>query len=146
MSWTSDLLDGLAAHLDGAGLGVWRPTGVYQPDDIAIVVGTTPPVPDRVICLAAYGLTRPGGLATVRVMVQIRVRGPVGDSRSADAVGDPVCEALDDVRDLVLGGIPVSQILHASGPAAISVDANSRPERTDNHQITAERPTPLYPD
>ncbi|MCF2531750.1 minor capsid protein [Yinghuangia soli] len=146
MSWTSQLLDGLAQHLHDRGLGVYRPNGVYLPGDIAIVVGTLPPTPDRVICLTSYNVSRPGGLATAAVMVQIRVRGPAGDSRSADAIGDPVCEELDDARDLVLGGIPVTQILHASGPAPIGTDALGRPERTDNHQVWAERPTAAYPD
>lgn len=147
MSWTTDLLDGLAQWLDDAGLGTYRADGsAYQAGETAIVVGTLPPVPDRLIVLTLYAATRPRGLADTAVSVQVRTRGPAGDSRAAADVLDPVHEALDGARDLTLGGVRVVQILHSSGPAPIGLDANNRAELTDNFLIQAERPTPAYPD
>lgn len=146
MSWTTDLIAGLAQHLDDAGLGVYRPSGAYQPGEIAIVAGIVPPTPDRVIVLTPYAATRPLGLADTAVSVQVRVRGPAGDTRAAAAVLDPVHELLDGARGLVLGGIRVVQILHASGPAPIGLDSGNRPELTDNFLVQAERPTSHFPD
>jgi hypothetical protein len=147
MSWTSDLVGGLAQHIEDAGLGVYRPDGsAYQAGEIAIVVGILPPVPDRLIVLTAYAATRPLGLADTSVSVQVRARGPAGDSRAAAAVLDPVHELLDGVRNLTLGGVRVVQILHGSGPAPIGLDSSNRPELTDNFTVQAERPTGNFPD
>lgn len=146
MSWTTDLLAGLAQHIADAGLGTYRPTGAYTAGETAIVVGTVPPVPDRVIVLTPYNNARPRGLADTAVSVQVRVRGPAGDSRSAATLLDPVHELLDGARDLTLGGVRVVQILHSSGPAPIGLDANNRPELTDNFVVQAERPTAAFPD
>jgi len=146
MSWTTDLVAGLAQHIADAGLGTYRPTGAYTAGETGIVLGTVPPVPDRVIVLTPYAATRPLGLADTSVSVQVRVRGPAGDSRAASAVLDPVHELLDGARGLVLGGVRVVQILHASGPAPIGLDSSNRPELTDNFVVQAERPTAAFPD
>ncbi|OPC83006.1 hypothetical protein B4N89_20550 [Embleya scabrispora] len=145
-TWTTSLIDGLAQLLHDAGLGVYRPTGTYAAADIAVVAGVLPPMPDRVYCLSLYGTVRPSGLADVRVSIQGRARGPAGDSRSADYVADPIRDYLDGYRAVTVGGIRISQILHASGPGVLGLDGSNRPGRTDNFAITAERPTTHYPD
>ncbi len=45
MSYTVDLLDGLARLLDTAGVGTYRPDGVYAAGETAITIAATPPCP-----------------------------------------------------------------------------------------------------
>ena len=145
-TWTTSLIDGLAQLLHDAGLGVYRPTGTYAAGDTAIVAGIVPPVPDRLVCLTAYSTSRPRGLADTSVSVQVRTRGPAGDSRSVDAISDPIRDHLDGLTHLVIGGVRVTQIRHTSGPGSLGLDGNNRPGRTDSYTVTAERPTDHYPD
>lgn len=144
MSWTDDLIDGFAQLLHDAGLGTYRPTGTYAAGDIAIVAGIVPPTPDRLVCLTAYNIVRPTGLANTNASIQVRTRAPAGGS--ADAIADPIHDYLDGLTHVTVGGIRIAQILHASGPGALGLDGNNRPGRTDNYQLTAERPTAHYPD
>jgi hypothetical protein len=145
-TWTTELVDGLAQLLHDAGLGTYRPTGTYAAGDIAIVAGVVPPAPDRLVCLTAYSTSRPRGLADTSVSIQVRTRGPAGNSRSADAISDPIRNYLDGRTHLVIGGVRVAQILHMSGPGPLGLDGLNRPGRTDNYAFTAERPTAYYPD
>ncbi len=138
--WTSRLLTGLAEHLQTAGVGLWRPTGVYQPADTAIVIRNIPQSPDRVITLAAYPVGQDAqGLADHTSGVQIRVRAGV-DPRECDDLADAVYDLLDSAAGLVFGGIPVVQMWRQSY-TPLGQDSNSRWERSENYYVQAMRPT-----
>lgn len=51
---TKDLLEGFAWQLHNAGIGIYRPTGVYTASEIGIVHKITPTAPDRCIILNSY--------------------------------------------------------------------------------------------
>lgn len=144
-SWDSRLIDGLAQHIEDAGLGVWRPDGtVYTANEVAIVDRAVPDSPDRLIVLTTYGgADAPDGLQDTDQPVQIRMRG----------TSDPrvVADLASDLYDL----------LHASGrqtwgtgDAAIEVvdvqrvsytslgqDQQYRWEISHNYLVKAMRPT-----
>ncbi|WP_244409203.1 minor capsid protein [Streptomyces albofaciens] len=93
MSYTVDLLDGLARLLDTAGVGTYRPDGVYAAGETAITIAATPPVPDRVICLSAYPVEESAALTDTTTGIQVRTRaGP--DPREVDALDDQVLDVL----------------------------------------------------
>ena len=137
--WTSRLLTGLAEHLATAGAGVWRASGVYQPDEVGIVIRSIPQRPDQVITLAAYPVSSTPGLADVTVGVQIRVRG-TKDPRTAEDLGDAIFDALDSAEGLDWGGIPVVQVYRQSY-SALGADDAGRWEISSNYYVEAMRPT-----
>lgn len=145
MAWSSDLLAGIAELLADRGVGAWRPDGTaYAPDETAIVVGTMPPGPDRVICLNWYPVDL-DGRGDVTVGVQVRTRAGA-DARDVLDLSDAVYDVLDGLAGVELGGVWVSQIFRRSGEelgAAAGVDRQAdRHERVDNYYVQAARPSP----
>jgi len=145
VAWSSDLLAGIAELLADRGVGAWRPDGTaYAPDETAIVVGTMPPGPDRVICLNWYPVELLDGHGDVTVGVQVRTRAGT-DPRDVSDLSDAVYDVLDGLAGIQLGGVWVSQIYRRSGEeisAAAGVDTQAdRHERVDNYYIQAFRPS-----
>lgn len=138
--WTENLITGLAQHLAAAGIGVWRPAGVYTVGETAILYRAVPQSPDRVVTLAPYPVaTTYQGLADVTVGVQARIRGTT-DPRDCDALGDALYELLDSATNLRLGGVAVVQIYRQSA-TSLGQDGNSRWEASHNYYVDAMRPT-----
>lgn len=146
MGWTTDLVTGVAAYLDTAGVGDWRPTGAYLPGETAITQRIVPISPDRCITLAPYpiGSATPG-LADHQVAIQIRVRGIPDDSTDCDDLADAVYDELDGLHDVVLGGVAVVQMWRQSY-TSLGVDTNGRWERSENYYADCMRPTVNNPD
>jgi len=137
--WTSRLIAGMAQHLDDGGVGVYRPTGKYTSDEIAIVDRAIPPEPDRVITLATYPVSSPPGMADITVGVQVRIRGTT-DPRVCDDIADAVFDLLDSAFRLTLNDIPVVQIYRQSY-TSLGQDGNQRWESSQNYYVDAMRPT-----
>ncbi|SCL16342.1 hypothetical protein GA0074692_6866 [Micromonospora pallida] len=137
--WTSRLLTGLALHLQAAGIGTWRDSGIYQANEVGITIRGIPTSPDRIITLAPYVVASPPGLADYTQGVQIRVRG-TRDPRVAEDLGDSVFDALDSAHGLVWGEIPIVQVYRQSY-TALGADANGRWESSHNYYVEAMRPT-----
>lgn len=141
--WTENLFTGLAEYLHGLGLGAYRPDSVPDAGEVAIVIGWSPPAPDRLIVLTPY---QPGGgdsgTDTVQHL-QVRCRG-VADAGpfSALAIRDGVYDALHGLAWVHLGGVRIQQIRHQSG-SALGPDANGRHETTDNFRAQAVRTSAL---
>lgn len=151
MGWTNNLLAGLAADLDSAGIADWDPTGPYSPTAAApvITLRSLPDRPDRAIALSVYTDidTDDAGLGDVLVAVQARIR-----DRSASAV--------DDLADLIwdrwhgLAGLVVGSgetavhtvLIRRRSSALLGVDGSRRWERADNYYIAATRPNTNRPD
>ncbi|PSJ29826.1 hypothetical protein B7P34_04765 [Streptosporangium nondiastaticum] len=140
MSYTTDLLDGLARLLHEQGVGTYRPEGVYLPGETAITVAVMPPAPDRAICLSAYAVADSPVLTDTTTGVQVRTRAGA-DPREVDALDDAVYELVHASGPHLFGSVRVQLITRASG-APIGADSSGRMERTSNYYARAHRRAP----
>ncbi|CAM5608716.1 hypothetical protein GCM10010329_17350 [Streptomyces spiroverticillatus] len=140
MSYTVDLLDGLARLLHSAGVGIYRPDGTYAAGETAITIAALPPFPDRVICLAAYPVTDSPVLTDTTTGIQVRTRAS-SDPRDVDALDDEVLDVLHASGPHVFGAVPVPLIFRVSA-APIGADTSGRWERTANFHARAHRASP----
>jgi len=151
MSWTENLLVGLAEYLDAQGVGQWQSTGAYS-------MGTPPPITlrtlpekwDRAYALGAYVEVEheDAGLSDVTVGVQLRSRG-TRDPDVVDEVADAAWEVLHGARRLTLGAPPDqvhTALIYRRSSALLGVDRNGRYERSCNYFILASRPNVYRPD
>ncbi|MFH8345014.1 minor capsid protein [Streptomyces sp. NPDC018045] len=137
MSYTVDLLDGLARLLDAADVGTYRPDGVYAADETAITIAATPPAPDRVICLSAYPVEESTALTDTTTGIQVRTRaGP--DPREVDALDDQVLDVLHGSGPHHWGAAYV-QLIYRNSAAPIGADSSGRAERSSNYYARAHR-------
>ena len=150
MSWTSDLLIGIAEHLAAEGVASWNPSGLYTAGQTGIYIAVMPPGPadgsgDRVVVLTDYdpngGTT--GGDTSPRL--QVRCRGVRNDPLSVLAIKDAVRAALEGLDAVVFGEVTVSAINHVSG-TPMGIDGNNRHGRSDNYEILARRSSALLPE
>ena len=140
MSYTADLLDGLARLIHDAGLGTYRPDGVYAPGETAIAIAAAPPAPDRAIILAAYPVTESAALTDTTTGVQVRTRAGA-DPRDVDRLDDAVFELLHGAGPFTFGSARVQLLYRASG-APIGADSAGRMERSSNYYARAHRAHP----
>ena len=137
MSTSVDLMQGVAALLDAAGLGTWAatyPAGTPTPIYLRRLPHTAP---SRAICVAHYPLTAFGWETDSLEGVQVRVRAPGPDPTGCDQLADDVREALHDLQHQQMGATHVSLLSWQSG-ASLGLDGNNRWEHTQNfHAITA---------
>ncbi|MFC8495333.1 minor capsid protein [Streptomyces sp. NPDC057235] len=140
MTYTVDLLDGLARLLAAGGAGVYRPDGAYMAGETAITIAALPPAPDRVVCLSAYPVTDSPVLTDTTTGIQVRTRaGP--DPREVDALDDHVHELLHGSGPHRFGAVPV-QLVYRVSAAPIGTDASGRWERSANYYARAHRAAP----
>lgn len=147
MSWTSDLLTGIAETLDAAGVGLWRPDGVYGPGEVGIYIAYMPPgsesgSPDRCIVLTDYDPNGGNNSGDVAPRVQVRCRGGRNDPVSVIDLASDARDALDGLAHVTWGQVEVSGVNHSSG-VPLGVDGNGRHERSDNYDIQARRTSAL---
>ncbi|MET7933493.1 minor capsid protein [Streptomyces sp. NPDC005322] len=141
MSWTTDLLDGLARLIAGAGVGIYRETGVYTTGEVGITITAVPDTPDQIIAITPYPVDDTSGTTDVLLGVQLRFRaGP--DPRGAIAREDDVFELLHGREHTEIGGVHVGLVWRQSS-AWIGRDARGRNELTANYYMRAIRPAPL---
>lgn len=143
MSFTKDLIDGLAAYLANQAVGVWRADGsAYQATEVAIYPRDVPSEPDRVIVLNTYPVSddprNPEGVTGV----QVRAReAPDGD---ADDLLDAVFDVLQGLQRVLSTGVRVAWMERRSG-VHLGRDENGRPEAVANYYLGAMRPTAHRP-
>lgn len=140
MSYTTDLLTGLAEYLALEGAGVWEPSGTY--DDFqatAITLAGTITSPDRVIALQAYPLTDDPTLSDSMIGLQVRCRG-TEDPRDVDTIGDTVFDKLHGLWGADLNGVRLVQALRQSS-VPFGRDDNGRWQRVDNYHLTVHYPS-----
>lgn len=140
MSFTKDLLFGVAEHLDAEGVGVWDLAG-YQDSDNGIFIDSLPTKPDTAIALAAYPVDDTGGDGDVTVGLQVRFRSAPGDRLNIKEVIDGCYDALQNLNGAEFGGIPVVRVWQQSG-APLGTDGNNRLEVSRNYYIQLTRDTP----
>ena len=139
MTFTAQLLTGLAEHLDTHGVARWRPTTAYLASETAIVLGGLTPAPDRQIALTPYLEHDHASIDDSLVAVQMRLRGTPGSLTSCTDLADAVFDLLHGATNLLLGGITVTQVLRKS-TAPLGVDENDRHEWSENYHLTLARP------
>lgn len=141
MGFTSDLLTGLAVHLDGAGVATWQPTGAYDPGVTGIFIATVPEHPAGVLALTAYGIDDSAVTVPDSVVgLQVRCRAPDRDPRNADDLADAAYDALQSLGPLDLSTGVQLQLCTRRSFLPMGADASGRWERSDNYQIQVHRP------
>lgn len=140
MSFTGDLMAGLAGFLAAQGVGTWRATGAYVAPEVPIVLDVVPATPDQVIVLTPYSATDSPEMSDSELSLQIRVRG-TKDPRTAYDLDDRAFEAMQNLPRTVLGGITVVGAWRTSG-GYLGVDGNARHERSSNYRLLVHRPSP----
>lgn len=143
MSWTGDLLTGLAAYLAAGSVGTWQPSGAYPTDaDAPIFIGDMPATPHRLIVLTAYPVSDDPSLSDSTVGVQVRTRGAKGSQSSVDDLDDAVFDRLHGIHGLDLStGLHIAQMHRQSG-APMGIDGNRRHGRVSNFYALVHRPSP----
>lgn len=140
MSYTVDLLDGLARLLHEHGIGTYRTDSPYAAGETAITVAALTPAPDRVICLSAYPVTDSSVLTDTTTGIQVRTRAGA-DPREVDALDDQVHELLHASGPHRFGAVPV-QLVYRVSAAPIGADSAGRWERSANYYARAHRAHP----
>ena len=142
MSFSGDLLAGVAGRLDEAGAGAYRPpAGPYTADDVAIVFRVLPSAPDTAIALATYDLGNSFSLSDSDIGLQLLIRGAVGDPMSDIEIDDACFDVLHGAWAVDIGGVHVPSVARISG-VSLGPDDRGRFIRTSNYRLQVHRPSP----
>ena len=137
VSYTADLLDGLARLLAEQNVGTYRPDGRYAPGETALTIAAVPPAPDRVICLTAYPVQDSPALTDCLTGIQVRTRAGT-DPREVDVLDDAAFDVLHGAGPHTWGAARV-QLLYRTASAPIGADDAGRMERTSTYFVRAHR-------
>lgn len=140
MSWTADLAHGLAEHLTAAGIGIYRPDGVYADDETGLMLGVVPAAPARVVVLTCYALADDVEHADSLIGLQVRVRCDTPDPRDVLDLLDAVFDVLHSATHLTLAGTVV-HLVERTASAPMGRDQNGRYEHADTYRLVTHRPT-----
>lgn len=144
MSFTSDLLTGLATILDTAGVGTYRSDGSgYLTGETAITFSLLPQQPDRCIALTAYPILDQVVEPLSTIGVQIRTRTAPSDPLGVDDLADDVFQTLQALSGVQLGTAWLVQILRNSA-IPLGQDMSLRWERSDNYYADVNTPVTAY--
>jgi hypothetical protein len=139
--FTTDLLTGLAVHLQTATLGTWNTSGAYTTLQTGIVLGNIPQAPDRIITLTAYGVSDSPALSDSEIGVQIRCRWNGSDPRPVDDLADAIFNLLHGATHITLTtGVVIVQCLRNS-QATLGQDEGRRWSNVANYYVKAYRPS-----
>jgi hypothetical protein len=142
VSFTSELLAGLAEYLDEQGVGDYidDTSRAYPLDATAIVIRTMmPEQPDRVISLDAYTVSDDTGSPDSTVGVQLLTRAGE-DPFDVEDLDDALFNALHGAKYLRLRGIVVVQAYRRSS-APLGQDGAARYQSTNNYYLDVKRPS-----
>jgi hypothetical protein len=135
---TSQLLQGLAAHLTNLGLTRWNANGAAYTGNStlpAVFFEQLPNEPDSALSLAAYNDDRTRDRDNPDYYIQIRGRAPGRNPFATHALMDRIFTAIDDSSHILWG---TTQVLlcqrHIRGP--LLADGNNRWSRPDSYTIT----------
>lgn len=143
MDYHAGLLAGIAELLGDAGIGVYRATGVYKPDERGIVVSVMPEDPTEVMSVSIYDPTftalSPSARADLaQTGIQIRWR-TVGNPLIGYELFDRM-RALLDRKRLELGDTVARGRLKSFG--YVGTDSNQRHLFTSNWVLSGFAPRP----
>ena len=133
MSFTKDLLLGLAAYVSAG--------GIADPGFMKAL----PAGPDRCFSISAYSTSDEPKVALSHIRVQFWFRGIVNNSLDVDDFADSVFNLLHGIEHVQFGTAHVNQMLRVSSMQH-GADANKRNERSDNYELDVDVPvTPGRP-
>jgi hypothetical protein len=145
MTWTKDLITGIAVYSAAGGVGTWSPSGSYTTGQTGILIAKVPPAPNKCIVLTPYGPLEQWDDGDVLQGLQARYRGDPNNPTSTLDIRDAFRDRFDGLGGtgvFDVGAVLVSQIYHDSG-TSLGFDGNGRLEWSDNFHIQAARPTAL---
>lgn len=143
MTYTVDLLEGLAGLMTDEALGVYRPDAPIGPGETPIVLGAMPEEPARVYVLTPYPVEDTDTTDAITA-VQIRYRaGP--DLREVWDMADQAFALLHERRSYRLRDIYVALSWRES-LGVMGQDAHGRNELTSNFYLRTTRPGPFLND
>ncbi|MFD9444945.1 minor capsid protein [Streptomyces sp. NPDC060001] len=137
MGHTSSIVTGLAGLLAGAGLGVYRPDGVYADNEVGIFLHRMPESPDKAYAITPYPV-EDTGLTDVTDGLQIRMRAGPDPTEVLD-MADAVRDLLHMRENTLVGGVRLSLIWRDS-QAPMGQDPHGREELTSNYYARSCRP------
>lgn len=137
MGHTSSIITGLAELLGSAGLGVYRPDGVYADGETGIFLHRMPEGPDRAYALTPYPV-EDTGLTDVTDGIQIRMRAGPDPTEVLD-MADAVRDLLHMRENTLVDGVRLSLIWRQS-QAPMGQDPHGREELTSNYYARSVRP------
>lgn len=144
MSFTKDMLEGVAGMIQTAGIAVLTaPNTVIAPVDTAISFKTMPQTPDRVVVLTGYQVRDAVSQSFSRLGLQVLSRGNPGDALDADDLGDSIFQLLQGVTAVQMGSIWIVQILREYS-LPTGEDADRRWTRSDKYFVDANPPATAY--
>jgi hypothetical protein len=135
----TDIANGFAQILVNASIGVFNPSGAYQPADTAIVMKNVPVSPDRLVTVTVVPLTDDVAVTQGQVMVQLRFRGVPNVPLDVDDLGDSVSPLFHGLRSTQMGSVYVVQCLRQQS-VPLGQDAAKRWERADQFYLDVEYP------
>ncbi|WP_432111164.1 minor capsid protein [Streptomyces sp. YPW6] len=143
MTYTVDLLEGLAELMAAEGLGVYRPDDPIGPGETPIVLGPMPEEPARVYGLTPYPVEDTDTTDAITA-VQIRYRaGP--DLREVWGLADDAFRVLHERRTYRLRDVYVALSWRESA-GLMGQDTHGRQELTSNFYFRTTRPGPFLND
>lgn len=140
MSFTGDLLDGVAQLLEDAGVGAYRATGAYTAEETGIFLAGMPQTPDRAIVLATYDVADDASLSDSVIGLQVRCRGG-SDPHDVETIAGAVFDQLHGRTAYQAGAVRVVQSLRQFG-VPLGRDESNRWEHSGNYYLTVHRPSP----
>lgn len=137
--YESDLLTGLAQHLDDAGAATYRPAGGYLSTETAIVFGDLPTSPDRAVALSLYASRDLIEQNLSMIRVQVMMRGAVNSSLDLGPLAVAIFDALHAAVALDFGTAHVVQCQRIS-TVPLGMDGNKRYLRADSYELDVNTP------
>lgn len=139
MSFEADLGKGVGLYLAAGGIGVWRDSGRYSPDETALFYGIVPDKPAQAITVTPYPLGDDPTLSDSRYGVQLRVRGGTRDRRSCDNLADAIFSRMHGLhRERLETGVMVVQSLRSSS-VSLGQGSDGLWARTENYYLDVHR-------
>lgn len=136
MTYTNDLLNGIAALLDTEGVGVFRPDDVIGADEVGLFRGVMPDEPDVAIAINDYPVDDDD---TTNAITGVQFRMRAGRDPNAIAeLADTVFDLLHSRRHYVVNGVHI-ELSWRQSQAWIGQDPQGRMELTSNYYFRAVR-------
>lgn len=142
MSFTNDLLRGLAGVLNSTSVATYRSDDSdYLESETAVTFTLMPQFPARCVTLTAYNATDAVTMARSRIPVQFKFRG--SDPLDVNDLADAAFGQLQTLTGVQLGSVWLIQILRNS-MVPLGQDDNHRWLRADNYYADINTPVSAH--
>lgn len=145
MSFQTDLLHAIGAHLDAAGAATYNEAGTfYNVADNPLYWDLLPESPDRGTAMSIYFHGDDEGTLSL-IGVQFRTRGRPNNRADTKNLSDGIDDALNGLERVVWAGADIIRVWRQSA-ANLGPDKNGRQEVTRNYYVQYTRGTALRRD